>query len=144
MITVEHSIIINKPVREVFDFVCSEGSYKKYMPEVMEVIESPGPRNTVGWTFTEVRKFMGRKMRTTYEVTACEPNVKWAYKVSQGPIFYERTTTFEASNGGTKYTTNVTGEPKGFFKVAEGMVASQLEKTMLESLQRLKDYLEKG
>jgi uncharacterized protein YndB with AHSA1/START domain len=144
IITVENSIIINKPVQDVFNFVCSEGSYKKYMPEVMEVIESSGPRNTVGWTFTEVRKFMGRKMHAKMEVTAYEPNVKWAYKVTEGPVIYERTTTFEASNGGTKYTTKVIGETKGFFKLAEGMVASQLEKTMIETLMRLKDYLEKG
>jgi Polyketide cyclase / dehydrase and lipid transport len=116
----------------------------KYMPEVLDVIENTGPRNTIGWTFTEVRMFLGRKMQTTYEVTAFEPNVKWAYKVTKGPVFYGRTTTFEASNGGMKYTTNVTGEPKGFFKLAEGLVASQLEKTMLESFQRLKDYLVKA
>jgi len=39
-------------------------------------------------------------------------------------------------------TTKVEGEPTGFFKIAEGMVASQLEKSLAEDGQRLKKLLE--
>jgi hypothetical protein len=45
---------------------------------------------------------------------------------------------------GTTYTTRVKGELKGFFKLAEGMVATQLEKSLGEDLQKLKEILEKG
>jgi len=123
--------------------VTTAGNYKKFQPGVTEVIEH-GPRNTVGSSYTEVRKFMGQEMRITMEVTAIEPNAKWSGKVIEGPVSYELTTTFEASNGGTKYTTKMTGETKGFFKLAEGMVASQLEKTIAESLQILKELVEKA
>jgi ligand-binding SRPBCC domain-containing protein len=143
MITVEKSIIINKPVKEVFAFVCAEGNYKKIEPDVTEVIEH-GPRNTVGSSYTEVRKFMGQELRTTIEITVFEPNVKWVGKVIKGPVYYELTITYEASNGGTKYTTKMTGETKGFFKLAENLVVAQLDKTLAESNQRLKDLLEKG
>jgi ligand-binding SRPBCC domain-containing protein len=143
MITVEKSIIINKPVKEVFTFVFAEGNYQKIQPDVTEVIEH-GPRNTVGSSYTEVRKFLGQELRTTIEITAFEPNVKWVGKVIKGPVYYEMTITYEASNGGTKYATKMTGETKGFFKLAENLVASQLDKTMAESNQRLKDLLEKG
>src|SRR5512136_2894125 len=138
MITVEKSIVINKPVNEVFTFVTAEGNYQKINPEVTEVIEH-GPRNTVGSSFTEVRKFMGQQMRTTMEVTAFELNAKWVGKVIKGPVFYETTITYEASDGGTKYTTKISGEHKGVFKLAENLVASQLEKTLADSNQRLKD-----
>lgn len=143
MLTIEKTIFINKPVEEVFAFVTAEGNYKKIQSGVLEVIEH-GPRNTVGSSFTEVRKFMGQEMRTTMEVTAFEPNAKWVGKVIKGPVPYEVTITYEASNGGTKYTTKVIGEPKGFFKLAEGVVASQLEKSLEEDGQRLKELLEKG
>jgi hypothetical protein len=36
----------------------------------------------------------------------------------------------------------VDGEPKGFFKLAEGMVAGQLEKSLAEDGQKLKEILE--
>lgn len=143
MITVEKSIFINKPVGDVFAFVTAEGNYQKIQPEVTEVIEH-GPRNTVGSSWTEVRKFMGQELRTTTEITAFEPNKKWAGKVIKGPVFYETTISYEATDGGTKYTTKITGEPKGFFKLAESMVASQLEKAVADSNQRLKDLLEKS
>ena len=143
MISVEKSIIINKPVKEVFTFVYAEGNYTKIQPDVTEVIEH-GPRNTVGSSYTEVRKFMGQEMRTTIELTAFEPNVKSVGKVIKGPVFYELTVSYEASNGGTRYTTKITGETKGFFKIAENLVVSQLEKTIAGNNQRLKDLLEKG
>jgi hypothetical protein len=143
MIKVEKSIFINKPPEVVFAFAIAEGNYTKFQAGVAEKIES-GPSNTVGSQFTEVRKFMGQDMRTTMEVTAFVPNAKWAAKVVKGPVPYEVIVTYEASNGGTKYTTRVEGEPKGFFKLAEGMVASQLEKTLAEDGQKLKELVEKA
>ena len=143
MIKVEKSIFINKPPEVVFAFVTAEGNYTKFQAGVTEVIEG-GPRNTVGSSFTEVRKFMGQEMRTTLEITAFVPNAKWAAKVVKGPVPYEVTVTYEASGGGTNYTTHVKGEPKGFFKLAEGMVAGQLEKSLTEDGQKLKELLEKA
>ena len=144
MIKVEKSVIINKPAEEVFAFITGEGNYTKWQAGVDELIEGEGSRNTVGAQFTEVRKFMGQEMRTTLEITAFEPGVKWAAKVVKGPVPYEVTVTFEPSNGGTKYTTRVDGEPKGFFKLAENLVAGQLEKSLEEDGQKLKELLEKA
>jgi uncharacterized membrane protein len=143
MITVEKSIIINKPLKEVFDFVALASTYREMSPDVTEVIEH-GPRNTVGSSWTEVRKLLGQEMRTTSEVTAYEPYKGAAYKVIKGPVPYETKISYETVEGGTKYTIKLTGEPKGFFKLAEGVVASQIGKTLEDSTQRLKDMLEKG
>jgi hypothetical protein len=83
-------------------------------------------------------------MRTTYEITEFVPNEKWAGKVVEGPVIYEVTNTYETAEGGMKYTTRLEGETKGFFKLAEGLVATQLEKSLAEDLQRLKELLEKA
>jgi len=144
MIKVEKSVMIHKPVEEVFNFVTAEGNYAKWQAGVAEVIEGGGSRNAVGTQFTEVRKFMGQELRTTLEITAFEPNVKWAAKVVKGPVPYEVTVTYEASDGGTKFTTRVEGEPTGFFKIAESLVASQLEKSLTEDGLKLKELLEKA
>ncbi len=143
MIEVEKTVIINKPVDEVFDFVIAEGNYTRWQSGVEQVIEG-GQRNVPGSQFTEVRKFMGQEMRTTLEITEFVPNQKWAAKVVKGPVPYNVTVTYEASDGGTKYTTLVEGEPTGFFKIAEGMVAGQLEKSLAEDEAKLKELLEKG
>lgn len=141
MIKVEKSVVINKPVEDVFNFVSAEGSYTKWQAGVTDVIEE-GPRNTVGSQFTEVRKFMGQELRTTLEQTEFVPGARWGAKVVKGPVPYEVTMTFESVDGGTRITTCVDGEPKGFFKLAEGMVASQLEKSLEEDGLKLKEILE--
>ncbi len=143
MIKVEKSIVINKPVEDVFNFVTGADNYTKWQAAVEQVIEG-GPRNTVGSQFTEVRKFMGQEMRTTLELTEFVPNAKWAAKVVKGPVPYEVNMTFQSIDGSTKVTTCVDGEPKGFFKLAEGMVAGQLEKSLADDELKLKELLEKA
>jgi uncharacterized membrane protein len=143
MLKVEKSVFINKPVEEVYAFVTREGNYTKWQSGVKEVIEL-GPRNTIGSRFTEVRKFMGQDLRTTMEITELVPNVRWVGKVVEGPVPYTVKITYQAENGGTRYTNAVEGETKGFFKLAENLVTSQLEKGLDEDLQRLKELLEKS
>ena len=141
MIQVEKSVVIQKPVAEVFEFVTNGENTTKWQGGV-EAIIPEGPPNVVGSRYTEVRKFMGQEMRSMMELTAFEPNARWAARVIKGPVPYEVTATFEESGGGTKMTTRVEGEPKGFFKVAEGMMKGQLEKSLEEDGMRLKGILE--
>lgn len=141
MITVKKSVYINKPVTEVFAYASDFGNTTKWQGGV-ESVEVNGAGNTVGETYTEVRKFLGREMRTTLEVTAFEPNARWGAKVIQGPVPYQVVTTFETTNGGTTVFAHIDGEPTGFFKIAQGAVQSQLEKSLEEDLQRLKAQVE--
>jgi hypothetical protein len=141
MINVESSVVINKTVAEVFAFATNNANTTKWQGGVEAVIPE-GPPNVVGSKYKEVRKFMGQDMSSTMEITAFEPNAKWAAKVITGPVPYEVTITYEASGSGTKMTTHVEGEPKGFFKVAEGMLKGQLQTSLDEDGQRLKKILE--
>jgi len=139
---VEKSVIIKKPVAEVFAYVQNNENYTKWQSGVVSMQMDEGPDNVVGSRYTEVRKFLGKEMRTTMEITAFTENVKWAGKVIKGPVPYEVTMTYTAVPEGTKVTTVVEGQPKGFFKLAENMVASTLDKSLEENLNRLKTLLE--
>lgn len=143
MMQVEKSVFIARPVAEVYAFVSGEGNYTRWQPGVTEVIEG-GPRNTIGSRFTEVRKFLGRELRTTMEITELVPRSRWVGKVVKGPVPYTVTITYAETGGGTTYTTRVEGEPTGFFKLAENLIAVQLEKGLAEDFQRLKEILEKA
>ena len=139
---VEKSVIINKPVAEVFAYVQNNENSTKWQSGVLSMQMDEGPDNVVGSRYTEVRKFLGKEMRTTMEITAFTENVKWAAKVIKGQVLYEVTMTYAAVPEGTKITTVVEGEPKGFFKLAENMVASTLDKSLEEDQNRLKTLLE--
>ena len=142
MIKVEKSVIINKPVAEVFAYVQNNENSTKWQSGVVSMQMDEGPDNVVGSRYTEVRKFLGKEMRTTMEITAFTENVKWAAKVIKGQVLYEVTMTYAAVPEGTKVTTVVEGEPKGFFKLAENLVVIGLEKSLEEDQNRLKTLLE--
>jgi uncharacterized protein YndB with AHSA1/START domain len=139
MINIEKSVVINRPVEEVFAFV-TDGSKAPSWQEGLEAVE--GRADVIGSQYTEVRKLLGREMRSLMEVTAFEWNKGWSARVLKGPVPYEVSVRVEPQDGGTRLTTRVDGEPTGFFKVAEGMVKSQLEKSMEGNNQRLKQIME--
>ena len=90
----------------------------------------------------EVRKLLGRRLESTAEVTAYEPNAKIAFKSTSGPVQYEAWYIFEPVDAGTKLTIVGEAETGGFFKLAEGLVVRQFEKEMQTALAALKDILE--
>jgi carbon monoxide dehydrogenase subunit G len=141
MIKVKNSITINAPIEEVFSFMNDPENSAKWQNGV-DSIEYEDQEQTVGSQFTEVRKFLGREMKTTVEVTRLEENQVWAAKAISGPIPFQVTVTFEPVGDGTKLTTSIEAEPGGFFKLAGGAVAKQLEKSMKEDSATLKTLLE--
>jgi len=143
MIKAESSIVINKPPAEVFAFVTNSDNTTKWQSGVDAVIPD-GPSNVVGSKYTEVHKFMGQEMKSVLEIVAFEQDSKWAAKVLEGPVLFTVTASFMAEGSGTKMDTTVEGEPKGFFKIAGGMLESQLAKSLQEDAERLKKLLEGG
>lgn len=139
MIKIERSIVIDRPVDEVFALV-TDGSKASGWQRGLEAVE--GRTDLVGSQYTEVRKLMGKEMKSTMEVSTYEPDSRWVTRVVKGPVPFEVTVTFEPSGGGTRMTTRIDGQPTGFFKVAEGMFRNQLEKSIDEDTLRLKGMLE--
>ena len=141
MFKVESTVVIAKDVEEVFAFVNHPDNTTKWQGGV-ERVEYPEGPSAVGTQYTEVRKFMGKEMNTVMEITALEKNKKYGAKVVKGPVSFDVEVTFSPEGEGTRMTTVVSGEPGGFFKLAEGMVAKQLEQSLGEDGKRLKALLE--
>ena len=142
MLKVEKSVVIGKPLAEVFAFITNNENDTKWQSDMESVQMDEGPQNVVGSRYTEVRKFLGKEMKTVLEITAFEENKKWAAKVIKGPVPYEVNVTFLEDPQGTKVTIVTEGEPTGFFKLAENLVANALGKNLEESLNKLKVLLE--
>ena len=138
---IEQSVVIKKPLEEVFAYSQDIENAAKWQNGVESVVLDKGPDNAIGSQFTEVRKLLGKEMRTTLETTAFSENEKWEAKVVKGPVPYEVTMTYESVPEGTKITTVVVGELKGFFKLAENVVASSIEKSLAEDFALLKAQL---
>lgn len=142
MIKVEHSIIIDRPVAEVFAFVTDPANNPQWQEGVTESrLESSGPMQA-GAHIVDVRKFLGRDMESRLEVKIFELNKRFVQEVVTGPIAFEIIQTFEPAVSGTRLTILAQGEPGGFFKLASGMVQKQLESQIRGDAERLKTAIE--
>jgi uncharacterized protein YndB with AHSA1/START domain len=142
MVKVEVSVVINRPVEEVFAFVTRIENWNQWDAQLAEVKKtSEGPVG-VGTTCQEVRHFMGRRMESTNEITEYEPNRKLSFKSTSGPFPVEGGYTFESVEGGTKFTVKGQAETGGFFKLTDPIVRRAV-KGQLETINaNLKELLE--
>jgi carbon monoxide dehydrogenase subunit G len=142
MITVEQDIHINAPIDYVFDFISDPANNASWQSGLIRSeMTSDGPID-VGSTFVYVQKFMGREMNNETVVSVWDPPNSQGFKTTSGPVDFEAVTSLQEMGGGTHLTTRIEGEAGGFFKVAEGMVAKQLESTIGNDLASLKALLE--
>ncbi|MBA3365211.1 MAG: hypothetical protein H0U03_05415 [Actinobacteria bacterium] len=92
--------------------------------------------------FTEVRKFLGRRLESGLEVTDYEPPERFGLRVVEGPVPFEVRHALLASNGGTTIEVSIEGDPGGFFKVAAPLVAMQAKRQLENDFGAMKTLLE--
>ena len=142
MISVESSIMINKPVEEVFAFTTNAENNAKWQDGVIESRVSKETSDMVGTVVTDVRQLFGRKLESQLEVIAYEPNKKTVLKIIKGPVKMEITQSYEVVAGGTKISVKMEGEPGGFFKLVGGALEKQVQEQNDRNFQNLKKILE--
>jgi uncharacterized protein YndB with AHSA1/START domain len=140
MIRVDSEVVINRPASEVFSYLTDPEKAPEWQSSLIEA-HADGPMQ-VGTKVTEVRKFLGRRMDSTLEVTQYEPDRKFSMRVLSGPVPFDVEHTLEVDDGGTRLKWVGTGEPAGFFKLAEPLVARQAQRQFRGDFETLKDLLE--
>ena len=74
MVKIETSMVINRPIEEVFAFLTNPENDLVWRSGVLESEQtSDGPMG-VGTTARSVEQFLGRRIESTVEFTAYEPN----------------------------------------------------------------------
>src|SRR5581483_4869825 len=108
MAKIEFSIDVQRPVEEVFAYLTDPANLPEWQSGAVEGRpEGSGPP-AVGSRFVEVRKFLGRKIESTLEVTEYEPNRRFAFRVVSGPVPFRVDHVLEPADGGT--TIRVSGD----------------------------------
>lgn len=140
MVRIEFSIDVDRPPSEVFAYLTDAESLPEWQSSAVEA-HWEGEK-TSGARVKEVRKFLGRRMESELEVAEYEPDRRFALKVLSGPVPFSAQHTLEPRNGGTRLTFVGEGEPGGFFKLAEPIVARTAERQFKSDFETLKDVLE--
>ena len=144
MARMEASVVISRPVDEVFAYMTDVRNWPQWNSAMLEgEPTSEGPVG-VGTTGRGVSQFLGRRVEWASEVTEYEPNRKVELKITMGPTSMEQSLTFEPVEGATRFTLVGEGETGGFFKLAEPVVNRMSRRQMEGSLANLKDILEAG
>ena len=143
MTNVEVSIVINRPLEEVFVFLSDLRNNLKWRSGMIEAEKTSAGPIGVGTTYRMVNDLFGRRIEGEAEVTEYEPNRKYATMNKSGlPIETKRI--FEAVDGGTRVTFAVKAELGGLFKLAEPLVASMGKRRLEADAAMVKEFIEAG
>jgi len=142
---VEESIEINRPLKEVFDYVSDVGTYPEWMAHVLEVLKDTAGSPQLSDRFTLAIKSVGRRFETPYERTSYEANRRYTDRAVGGPIPNQRwECIFEEVPGGTRLMRAVEAEPGGLLKLLEPLQKRAVKRQLRKDLKTLKDVLEAG
>ncbi len=142
MVRIEESTEIKRPVEEVFAYSSDVENLPEWAGPAAEVRKERPGTPSVGDRFTLVQKFLGRRFESPCEVTAFEPNRRFEYRSTGGPVPYTFTYTYAPSGAATRFTIVVEGEPGSFFKLAGPLLEKAGERQLKNDLETLKDILE--
>jgi uncharacterized protein YndB with AHSA1/START domain len=141
MITVNSHTTVKRTVGDVFAFVNDQAKAQRWLSGLLET-RPTSETHGVGYTWVDVMEVFGRRVETEFELTEFEPDKKMAFKSIGGSFPIRGTYTFEGADGSTTVTFDLQGEPGGFFKLAEPLLARMLQRQWDANLANLKDMLE--
>ena len=140
MIEVEHTLEIDRPVGEVFDYLTDVSR----LPEWQASAETAELEGTLaeGARIREVRTFLGRRAASTLEVTEYDPPSRFSLHVVEGPIEYAVEHALEAVDDRTRITFVGRGETRRVPRLMHGAVRRAVERQFVKDLETLKRTLE--
>lgn len=143
MIHIEHSISINKPRGEVFDFLTNVENLPRWQANIVHSTPiSDGPVR-VGFQFEETINVMMRKIRAVCTVTEVRANERFAFEMrSNGPLDCDARFELQPVANGTRLTLIGTARLKGIWRLLKPMVAAELRKETLVELMAMRGLLE--
>lgn len=142
MIQIEKSIVINRPVEEVFAYVSDLTHSAEWQSGLVEIRKVTEGILGVGTRYTFVRLFLGRKMEANNEIVEFTPNAKIAFRTISGPIPLDASYSFERNSSDTKLTSKIDMHPGNFISLAEPLISASLSRDVEAGLVYLKGLLE--
>lgn len=141
----EHSVLIDRPVADVYAFVSDVGNAPRWMPWADEarVLEGPDPSGVAeGQRRLLVQTDFGIRSETVVEATDVQPGERYAFETVEGPVDFRGTYRFEPVGDGTRLTRSYRVELSGFARLLEPVVARRMERRWRADLERIREIME--
>ena len=146
MATHEKSILIARPLAEVFAYMNDVSREHEWQPQLLEAEQTPAGATAVGTRRRSVSDFLGRRVTNTYVVRAYEPGIRVVLESTPDSVVRARTDIrWEAVGEATKVTMALEGTPTGVLRfVPKAILEATFEKEVASTLERLRARLETG
>jgi uncharacterized membrane protein len=140
----ESTVIIERPVEEVFGFVLDLTNIPSTDPSVRSVEKTSEGPIEAGTTFLMRQEAppVGKVREATVRYTAVEPNRNIEFEAMVGPVTPTARLTFEQTNGGTKVSFRGEPNPVGPLKIISPLISYQGQRMWDKRLAGLKSTLE--
>jgi uncharacterized membrane protein len=144
MANAEISIMVERPVAEVFTYVVDKDNLNEWVPVILDSWLVSGNYPEAGSTYMVKAQFMGRTMEIPSEVVAYEPNRLFAYK-SYGFLTYVDRMSFQETEAGTLVTEQIDMKSDGpFSRLLDPLKLILSKRSHQKNQQLLKRILEGG
>ena len=143
MLTVDESIVINKPRTEVWEFMTDPDNVPVYSSNIVEYDVVSGGKHEVGRKCHGVVKVAGRRLELTDELVEQEEGRHAKLVSEDATIPYTLTFDYEDEGDGTKVHWHQEVESlKGIFKFADPIVLKLYSRDVRSNLEKAKTILE--
>ncbi len=136
------SIMIRKPLAEVFNFVADPGKFKLWQSFVIDAeITSPKPVGK-GTTYSYTFKALGHVIETSGIITEYQSLRMYSYKSTSSPFPIDGGFRFQEVDGFVEVTAFGGADTGGYFPIKKFMIGMMLERQLRITLRTLKEVLE--
>lgn len=142
MIGATITINISRRPSDVFSYISNFANNPKWQGGMVEAYFTTEPPTRVGSEYTQVARFLGRHIESTFKVIEYEPGrlIKATTVASTFPITFTRIV--EPEKSGSRVTAIVEGDASGVYKLAEPLMTKKVRASVTKDYQRLKKILE--
>ena len=142
MIKVTVDIQINRRAADVFAYISNFANNPKWQKGMVEAYYTTEPPIRVGSEYTQVARFLGRNIESTFKVIEYNPGrlIKATTLKSTFPITFARFV--EPNDNGCLLTTIVEGDASGVYKLTEPLLRNKVRSSIQQDYERLKKLLE--
>jgi uncharacterized membrane protein len=101
MPVIDESVVIGRPVAEVFDFLMQAENLPRWDSSMLECIQVGRGAVTAGTRYRGASRILGRRIEWTTEVTEFVPGVRAVSQSVEGPLTFTVTYEVSAAPAGT-------------------------------------------
>ena len=138
----EKTVVVNRPVNSVFDFVLNGVNNKLWRSSVLDIKPLDKPPYGVGSKFEQGLKGPGGRIAGDYEITGLKPNELIEFRVIAGPARPTGRYDFSLQGSATTVKFTLDYQAKGLSKLMEPMIQKSMNGEV-GALDELKAFLEK-